>query len=191
MTPVKGTIPLNKLSVQDFKGKSSVFIRRMSVIQQHNMIVNPLNFSKLLQNTYTSDGEEIDFSSFTPMSNVNKGKTTKNKSKISHIEIFKDVLKPSINEAIGKGKASWYPNFEYGMNKVPNKWKDVNKSARIKDYSEGHSKNVTNISNDYDPSPSSSAMKAFCKPSFLSKFDDVDSNKIENKMTGLTLSPEA
>jgi hypothetical protein len=125
------------------------------------MIINPLHFSRLMQSNYQdSQFSELNLRDFTPMSNM---------SKKSDIEIYKDVLKESITEAIGKD--TWYPNFEYNLNKVPNKWKDANQSAQLKQISDKLSKHATENTLEHDPTPTSSALKAFCKPSFLSNFE--------------------
>lgn len=71
-TPKNNKLPLHKLSVhQDhLRRKSQVYMKRMSVLMQHQMIINPLNFSKHMINEI--DGSSMTSEMYTPQSRISK-----------------------------------------------------------------------------------------------------------------------
>ena len=138
-------------------------MKRMSVIMQHKMIFNPLNFTMLMMSDIQSemDQEGVDMSNFTPASNM---------SKQSDMSLYQDSIKKSVHQVIGE--KSWYPNIELGLKRKPTKWKGENDSAKVKAVSNKMSAQTVPTC-EFDPTPNSSALKAFAMPGAkLMQFSD-------------------
>lgn len=100
-TPVNNKIEAPKLSVkQQIRRKSQLYVRRLSVLQQHQMVFNPTNFStKMNESMNASDQDLVTF---------------KQSSKICH-----KIVKKSIGNILGE---NWYPNHDIASKRKPQKY---------------------------------------------------------------------
>ena len=105
VTPVDNKVSMPKLSIkQHFKRQSMIIVQRLSVLEQHKMLINPLSFSnKLKGSVMSSAGKDSDV--YLKSQSIGSIKSKK---------ITQKLVRNSISQILGN---QWYPNL--GLNQTP------------------------------------------------------------------------